>query len=62
MAVSGSQLTRIGAHMAGVGVKVTFTAKAAGVAIADVSSSLTRGLTRGLTIGLTRGITEQEDC
>lgn len=62
MAVSGTQFTRIGAHMSAVGIKLTITAKAAGVAAVEVSVSLTRGLTRGLTVGLTRGITEQEDC
>jgi len=51
MAVSGSQKTRIGASIAGVGKKEAFTAKAAGgvtTTVLDFGRGLARAMQRGL--------------
>jgi len=50
MAVSGNQLTRIGASISAVGIKLTITAKAEGgvtTTILDFGRGLMRGMFRG---------------
>ena len=53
MAVSGSQLTRIGASISGVAAKLTIIAKAPG-SITETVLDFGRGLMRGLMRGITR--------
>ena len=51
MATSGSELTRIGASLSSVGIKLTITAKAAsaGNTVIIFGRGLMRALTRGLS-------------
>jgi len=53
MALSGSQLTRIGASISGVAAKLTIVAKAAG-SVTETVLDFGRGLMRGLMRGLIR--------
>lgn len=53
MAVSGSQLTRIGASIAGTGKKLTILAKAAS-GITETILDYGRGLMRAMTRGMKR--------
>ena len=54
MAVSGTQKTRIGGQVAGVGIKQTFTAKAAS-SITETTLDYGRGLMRSMARGMSRG-------
>ena len=55
MAVSGSQKTRIGGQVSGVGIKQSFTAKAAG-SITETALDYGRGMFRAMTRGMGRGM------
>ena len=55
MAVSGSQKTRIGGQLSGVGIKQSFTAKAAGT-ITETILDYGRGMFRAMTRGMARGM------
>ena len=56
MAVSGSQKTRIGASLAGVGKKLTVTPKAAGTGGGLNILDYERGIARGMKRGIARGM------
>jgi len=53
MAVSGSQKTRIGGQVSGVGIKQTFTPKAVG-GVTETVLNFGRGLMRAMSRGVKR--------
>lgn len=56
MATSGTQKTRIGASIAGVGKKLTITPKAAGAGGGLNQLDFERGIARGMKRGIARGM------
>lgn len=56
MAVSGTQKTRVGASLSGVGKKLTIAPKAASVGGGVNILDFERGRTRGMMRGTARGI------
>jgi len=55
MAVSGSQKTRIGGHLSGVGIKQSFSPKSPG-SITETILDYGRGMFRAMTRGMGRGM------
>jgi hypothetical protein len=56
MAVSGSQKTRVGASLSGVGKKLAISPKSPSVGGSINILDLERGLTRGMMRGIARGM------